>query len=306
MPRILITGATGFIGGYLVKYFINKSCQIVAHGSSNESINKLKRHLTNNNIYFKNIDFWEQNFLDNDWDFPNFLKINNVIHCAAATNVREGTIENYDKYFSLNVLATKKLAKKALDADIDHFIHLSSGQVFGIPHSFPITENTPKTPINLYGFTKLMGENIILSFGSLGLKYTIVRPFSVYGKGQHNILTIIKNKIMNDEPLTIFGDGTQSRAFTHVNDICDAIGIILNNQRCFGEEYNLSGIKEYSINELVQIFSKKLKKKPKIVYKDANVNELKRNIADTSKIQRLDFKYKKSLDKFIENELIQT
>ncbi|MFW9899506.1 MAG: NAD-dependent epimerase/dehydratase family protein [Candidatus Thorarchaeota archaeon] len=305
MPRILITGATGFIGRYLIKYFIDKGFQIIAHGSSNESINKLKSHLLNNNIDFKNIDFWQQNFLDNEWDFPNFLKINNIIHCAAATKVREGTIENYDKYFSLNVLATKKLAKKALNADIDHFIHLSTGQVYGIPPSFPFTEDTPKTPINLYGFTKLMGENIILSFGILGLTYTIVRPFSVYGKGQHNILSIIKNKIMNDETLTIFGDGTQSRAFTHVNDICEAIGIILNNQRCFGEEYNLSGTKEYSINELVKFFSKKLKKRPKIVYKEANVNELKRNIADTSKIQRLEFKFRKSLEKFIENELIK-
>ncbi|GAG84022.1 unnamed protein product, partial [marine sediment metagenome] len=173
-----------------------------------------------------------------------------------------------------------------------------------IPPSFPFAESTPKNPINVYGFTKLMGEFVIRSFGSLGLTYSIARPFSVYGIGQNNVISIIKDKIINDEALTIYGDGNQSRAFTHVNDICEAIGIILNNPECFGEEFNLSGTKEYSINNLVALISKRLDKKPKIVKKESNVNELTRNIADTSKIRKLGFNYKKSMEDFIENELI--
>lgn len=304
MSRILITGATGFIGSYLVKYFIDKGHQIMAHGSSKESINRFKKDLEKNKINLTNIDFWQQDFLKNGWNFPNFSKIDNVIHCAAATNVREGTIENYDKFFSLNVLATKTLVKKALELNVNHYIHLSTGQVFGMPPSFPFTEKTPKNPINIYGFTKLLGEIVVRSFGSLGLNYTIARPFSVYGIGQNNIISIIKDKIVNDEVLTIFGDGTQSRAFTHVNDICEATGIILNNPECFGEEFNLSGPKEYSVNDLVGMISKSLNKKPKIIKKESNINELRRNIADINKIQKLGFKYKESLEKFVENELI--
>jgi UDP-glucose 4-epimerase len=299
MSKILITGATGFIGGYLVKHFIKEDDQIIAQGSSKSSINNLKKELLKSEINLNNIDFWQQNFLNKKWNFPKFSEIDYIIHCAAVTKVREGTIENYDKYFGMNVITTKRIAKKALDEEISHFIHLSTGQVYGHQISFPITENSPKNPINLYGITKLIGENVITSLGLLGLNFTIARPFSVYGKGHYNIISIIKNKIMNDNVLTIFGDGTQSRAFMHVKDICGAIGFMLNNKNSFSEDYNLSGPKEYSVNDLVRMISEKLSKKPKITYKEANVNEIKRNIADLSKIKKLGYTPHESLEDFI-------
>ena len=299
MSKILITGATGFIGGYLVKFFLNKGYKVIAQGSSKDTINKLRGALIKNGLNLEKIEFWVQDFLRIKWKFPNFSNLDFIIHCAAATKVREGTVENFEKYFGLNVLATKILAKKALDENIKHFIHLSTGQVFGIPPSFPITELTPKNPINLYGYTKLIGEKVIASLGNLGLNYTIVRPFSVYGKGHYNIISIITDKIINNEILTIYGDGTQSRAFLHINDICNAIGLILNNKKCFSEEYNLSGTKEYSVNDIVKLISNKLNKSPKIIYKESNVNELKRNIADLSKIKALGFTPKESLEDFI-------
>ena len=133
--KILITGATGFIGSYLVKFFTKEGYKVVAHGSSETTINNLIKALKNDNINIENIDFWQQDFLKNDWIFPEFTNVKYIIHTAAATKIREGLLENYDKYFALNVLATKILAKKALEENIHHFIHLSSGQVFGIPPS---------------------------------------------------------------------------------------------------------------------------------------------------------------------------
>ncbi|MFX1339221.1 MAG: NAD-dependent epimerase/dehydratase family protein [Promethearchaeota archaeon] len=299
MTKILITGATGFIGSWLVRDLIKRGNNVIAHGSSKESIEILKQKLENENLISENIEFWEQDFLMKKWKFPDFSQIKNIIHCAAATKVREGTIENYDKYFSLNVQATKNIAKKALENGIFHFIHLSTGQIFGIPDTFPITENTPKNPINLYGITKLIGEYVVKSLGILGLNYTIVRPFSIYGEGHYNIISIIMDKIFRNDTLTIYGDGTQTRAFLHVNDICRAIGLILNNKTCFREEYNLSGPKEYSINELVELISNILNKKPKIGYKKSNVREIKRNVADLSKIKKLGFTPKETLEDFI-------
>ncbi|MFX1310933.1 MAG: NAD-dependent epimerase/dehydratase family protein [Promethearchaeota archaeon] len=304
MKKILITGATGFIGSYLTRYFIKHGYQIVAHGSSERSIDNLKKLIENEELNNRKIEFWSQNFLDREWHFPDFSDINYIIHTAAATNIRKGTLENYDKYFNLNVIATKILAKKALNENINHFIYLSSGMVFGITPIFPITEDTPKKPINIYGFTKLMGEIVVRSLGAFGLNYSIIRPFSVYGKRHHNIISIIKNKIINDEILTIYGDGTQTRAFTHINDFCEAIGIIFNNSKCYGEDFNFSGPKEYSVNELVKLISKRINKEVKIVVKEAPVNEIVRNIADTTKIRDLGFKYSESLEEFIENELI--
>jgi nucleoside-diphosphate-sugar epimerase len=286
-----------------VRRFLENGREIITHGSSKISIEKLENQLKRENFNLDNVQFWEQDFLKKEWNFPDFSQIENIIHCAAATKVREGTLENYDKYFKLNVLAPKKLAKKALDLEIAHFIHLSSGQVFGIPSSFPITEKTPRNPINLYGYTKLMGEQIISSYGLFGLSYTIARPFSIYGKGHYNIISIISDKITNDEILTIYGDGTQSRAFLHIDDFCAAIMIILNNEKCFNETFNLSGSIEYSVNKLLELLSDRYQKKPQIAFKEANVNELKRNVADLSKIRKLGFTPKRTLEEFINKEL---
>ncbi len=229
MPNILITGATGFIGSHLVKFFAKNNYHIIAHGSSADSISNLKENLKTYNIGLENIKFWQQNFLDKEWDYPDFSDIETIIHCAAITKVREGTLENYNKYFNMNVLATKSLARKALEEKVKHFIYLSTGQVFGIPASFPITEATPKNPINLYGMTKLMGEKVVVSLGYYGLNYTIIRPFSIYGEDHHNIISIIVDKLSNNETVTIFGDGTQTRAYLHVSYFCSAVRLINNN-----------------------------------------------------------------------------
>jgi len=299
MSKILITGATGFIGSHLVKFFAKNNNHIIAHGSSADSISKLKENLKTYNIGLENIKFWQQNFLDIEWDYPNFSNIEIIIHCAAITKVREGTLDNFDKYFKLNVLATKRLARKALEEKVKHFIYLSTGQVFGIPASFPITEATPKNPINLYGMTKLMGEKVVVSLGYFGLNYTIIRPFSIYGEDHHNIISIIVDKLSNNEIVTIFGDGTQTRAFLHISDFCRALKLIINNTECFHQEYNLSGTKEYSVNELVQIISNKLNNDPKVEYQSSKVNELKRNLADLSKIRSLGFNPEEKFEDFI-------
>lgn len=301
MSNILITGATGHIGCWLVNHFLKKGHGIIAHGSSVESINNLK---TRSNLNSKpNVKYWTQDFLANQWNFPNFANIDIIIHCAAATKVREGTIDNFERYFSLNVLATKLIAKKALENSVKHFIYFSSGQVYGISPSFPIREDTEKKPINLYGFTKLMGENIIKSLGILGLNYTTFRPFSVYGKGHDNIISIIKNKILNDEKITVYGDGNQKRAFTHVRDLCNALELIINNKQCFSQEYNFSGIKEYSVNDLIKMISKRLNKIPHIETSNIEIKEQQRNIANINKLKDLGFNFRQTLENFIENEL---
>ena len=106
--------------------------------------------------------------------------------------------------------------------------------------------------------------------------------------------------------LTIYGDGSQSRAFLHVHDFCRAIDLILFNEKCYSEEFNISGQKEYSVNYLVQLISNTLSIKPKIEHKDPIVNELKHNIADLGKIRKLGFSPTKSLEEFVENDLLNT
>ncbi len=304
MPRILITGATGFIGSWLTRHYLEKHYEVIAHGSSRASVFKLKSSLEQKKVNIDSLMLWNQDFLEKEWNWEVFgEKIDAIIHTAAATRVREGTIDNYERYFQLNVVAPNYLAKKALDNDVSHFVHLSTGQVFGLQDAFPISESSEKRPINLYGITKLIGERVVESIGMLGLSYTIVRPFSVYGEGHFNIISIIYDKLQNNQIIQVFGDGTQSRAFSHVLDFCSAVDAILFNKKCFGEAYNLSGPMEYSVIDIIKLLANKLSKKPQIEYKKGLVNELKRNIASLEKIEKLGFTPKYTLEEYIKNEI---
>lgn len=299
MDTLLITGATGFIGSWLTRLFIKKDFHIIVHGSSKTSVNRLKKKLLENGFSLDNLDYWIQDFKEQTWNFPDLSSVDYIIHCAALTSVRNSTRENYDDYFTINVIGTKRLAAHAYDQNISHLIHLSSGQVFGKPEKYPITQQTMKEPINMYGFTKLISEEVVKSFGTYGLPFTIFRPFSVYGAESSNVISIIHERIQKNKPVIIFGDGTQKRAFTHINDICNAIALLLNNQKSFGNQYNLSGPKEYSINELVSLLSQYIGKKPEVLYKESKVDELERNLADSQPLKDLGFQYSHSLENVI-------
>jgi UDP-glucose 4-epimerase len=299
MKTLLITGATGYIGSWLTRFFIERDLHIIAHGSSDATIAQLKKTLRSKDYSLENVDYWAQDFMKEKWNPPDFSEINYIIHCAALTSVRDSIRENYGAYFTVNVLATKHLAAVAYDRNLDHFISLSSGQVYGKPNIYPINLSTVKEPINMYGFTKLMSEEVVKSFGTYGLPFTIFRPFSVFGPEHSNVISIFHERIQNQEPVIIFGDGTQKRAFTHIKDICNAIALILNNKNSFGNEYNLSGPEEYSINDLITLISQQLGKSPEIKYKESKVNELKRNLANVEPLKELGFRYEHSLEEFI-------
>lgn len=299
MNSLLITGATGFIGSWLIRFFLDEKFHIIAHGSSKTSTGGLKKKLRNNQYSLENVDFWIQDFMEEKWNYPDFSAIDYVIHCAALTSVRNSTRENYDRYFTVNVLGTKRLAAHAYDHNIYHFIYLSSGQIYGKPNSYPINQKTIKEPINMYGYTKLMSEEVVKSFGTFDMPFTIFRPFSVYGPEQSNVISIFAERMRQNKPVTVFGDGTQKRAFTHIKDICNAISLILDNQNAFGNEYNLSGPEEFSINELISLLSQHFDTSPDITYKDSEVDELSRNLADTQPLKELGFKYNYSLEEFI-------
>ncbi|MGV9174153.1 MAG: NAD-dependent epimerase/dehydratase family protein, partial [Promethearchaeia archaeon] len=95
MKTILITGATGFIGSWLTRHFVQNHFEVYAHGSSKKSISRLKRQLKEDGFTDAPITYWIQDFQNEKWDFPDLTHINYIIHCAALTSVREGTRENY-------------------------------------------------------------------------------------------------------------------------------------------------------------------------------------------------------------------
>jgi nucleoside-diphosphate-sugar epimerase len=190
-----------------------------------------------------------------------------VIHLAAIV----GGIANFHKLpftlTELNNQVTGTVAHAAIDADVERFVYVSSSMVFENARQFPTTEaylpDCP-TPTSAYGFSKLSGEVYTrAAHDQHGLRYTICRPFNAYGPGElpdrdepgiaHMVPDIIAKVQSGQHPLRIFGDGTQTRTLTHVDDIADGIVTAMVSPAGLNQDFNISASEERTVAEICAV-----------------------------------------------------
>jgi UDP-glucose 4-epimerase len=192
------------------------------------------------------------------------------------------------------------------------FLFASSGAPLGIQKK-PIHEKVVPRPISPYGASKLAGEAYCNAYhGSFALDAVVLRFSNVYGpRSVHKGSVVAKfaRQIIKDEPLTIYGDGNQSRDFIYVEDLVKAIILALESTDTGGEIFQIASNKEHKIKyvaELINSIAKeKLNKKSKIIYKNERKGEVRKNCADISKAKKmLKFKPKYSLKEGLESTLL--
>jgi UDP-glucose 4-epimerase len=189
-----------------------------------------------------------------------------VIHLAAIV----GGIANFHKLpytlTEVNNALYNAVVRAALDHDVQRFVYVSSSMVFERATEFPTTEahilECPM-PRSAYGFSKLTGEVYVrAAHDEHGLPYTICRPFNAYGPGEmpedepgiaHAVPDLIRKCLSGQEPLQIFGDGTQTRTLTHVDDIADGIVTAMSSPAGLHEDFNISASDERTVAEIAQI-----------------------------------------------------
>jgi nucleoside-diphosphate-sugar epimerase len=191
-----------------------------------------------------------------------------VIHLAAIV----GGIANFHKLphtlTEVNNALYNAVVRAALDHEVQRFVYVSSSMVFERATEYPTTEehiwDTP-IPRSAYGFSKLTGEVYVrAAHDEHGLPYTICRPFNAYGPGEipddepgiaHMVPDVIRKCLTLPEnaPLPIFGDGTQTRTLTHIDDIADGIVTALSSPNAVQEDFNISASDERTVAELAQI-----------------------------------------------------
>jgi UDP-glucose 4-epimerase len=189
-----------------------------------------------------------------------------VIHLAAIV----GGIANFHKLpFTLtqvNNALTGAITGAAIEHDVNRFVYVSSSMVFENATEFPTTEEHIKTcpaPYSAYGFSKLSGETYTKAgHDEHGLKYTICRPFNAYGPGEHPepnepgiahaVPDLIHKVLSGQSPLQIFGDGTQTRTLTHVDDIADGIVTAMKSPNAQNEDFNISASQELTVKQIAE------------------------------------------------------
>ena len=292
--RIVITGISGFIGSVLAKHLSMSGYYIV--GIDRHKPSSMDKEYIDE---FYNVDIKSK--------LPDIDDIFGVVHLAGRTGVRESNAEFFS-YLNDNVYGTKNL----LDTCVTKWkplrcIITSSSSVYG-DTDFP--EN-PKSP---YALTKYYVEKLVEMYKILGLiddRYTIIRPFTVYGpssKPRKNmvIYKFIESALTN-KPLEIYGGGLQSRDFTYVNDICEAIKRLLETENKYFDSYDLGTASSYSLFDVAGIISKILKKDLKIIFKPEDPLDVKKTIANVGNLwettgyipeTRLEDGIKKTIDWF--------
>jgi UDP-glucose 4-epimerase len=251
MPRILVTGGAGFIGAHLVRELLDRGDDVVAlddlSGGFESNVDPRAKFVKASVTDAAAIE-----------DLFRSERFDHVYHLAAYA--AEG-LSHFIKRFNYtnNVLGSVTLINAAVNHGIDCFVFTSSIAVYGSDQT-PMTEDMTPDPEDSYGIAKRAVElELRASKEMFDLDYVIFRPHNVYGELQNigdryrNVLGIFLNQIMQGEPLPVFGDGSQTRAFSYVSDVVAPIADAPQVPQARGEVFNVGADRPWTINELTDL-----------------------------------------------------
>jgi len=291
MKNILLTGVAGFIGWKTAEFLLKEGINVIGIDNMNDYYDvRLKEYRINQLKDFKNFKFYKadiENLEAMDIIFQD-NKIDAVINLAARAGVRY-SIENPFVYLSTNAEGTLNLLELSRKYGINKFVLASTSSLYaGQP--MPFKEDLPvNTPISPYAASKKAAEVLCYTYHYLyGIDVSVVRYFTVYGPAGRPDMSIFRfiKWIDEEKPIELFGDGSQSRDFTYVDDI--ARGTIKALKPVGYEIINLGGGKNpISLKEVISTIEKYLGKKAVISQKEFHKADLKETWADITKAERL-------------------
>lgn len=303
--KALVTGGAGFIGSHIVEELVQKGVETISidnyFAGKHENLNHLNK--------YSNFQEVECDVLDID-KLDTLLKDVEIVFHEAASK-KTICINNPRLDLEINAKGTFNLLELSIKHGIKKFVHASTGSVYGEARIYPQDEEHPLNPTSYYGISKLAGEKYVKVFEHLyGLDCTVLRYFHVYGPRQESsevggVVSIFARAVLNNNPIVIFGDGTQQRSFTYVKDVVKANLYAAAGESTKGKIYNCaSGIK-VTINELAYLVPKILgKKNYPIIYKEWTPGDIKVFDINNQKIKNdLSIDFLTDFEKGLENTI---
>lgn len=284
MSISLITGGAGFIGAHVTNELLKMGHKVVVlddlSGGYKENINP-------------DAIFIQGSILDHQLleKLFNEYKFDFVYHLAAYA--AEGLSHFIRRFnYNNNLIGSTNLINESIKHKIKCFVFTSSIAVYGTQEP-PVSEKDSPNPEDPYGVAKYAVElDLRAAHEMFGLNYIIFRPHNVYGEYQNlgdryrNVVGIFMNQLMQGIPLTVFGDGQQTRAFSYVGDVAPYIAKSVNVVDAYNKVFNVGADKEYTVNELAQTIMKVLDIQGELRYVEAR-NEVKHMHADNSRAKSM-------------------
>ena len=288
---ILVTGGAGFIGSHLVDGLISKEPESIVIITSS-SIGKIHNLVNAQNKFRKlkiikqdasNYNSMKKITQENNFDFVFNLA---VIPLPASLIKPKWT-------FQKNVDITMCICEIARTDKLGKIIHFSSSETLGTARKIPMDEDHAGYSETPYAASKTACDHLIYSYHStFGIKASIIRPFNVYGPRQKMgkytaLIPQTIKKALDNEPITIYGDGKQTRDYVYVTDVVKGAIAAAESENTDGEIINIASGKEITVNKVVNEVINCLGKKSEIVYKNKRQGDVARQVADISKAERL-------------------
>jgi len=301
----IVTGAAGFIGSHLCGKLLDIGHFVIGIDSFTDFYPKyIKEQNIRSLLKKEKFEFIAKDI--HECDLAKLMKkAVCVFHLAAQAGVRTSWGQNFSIYTKNNIEATQKLLEAAKDVTLEKFIYASSSSVYGFCPELPMLETSPCFPYSPYGVTKLAAENLCnLYFRNYGVPCVSLRFFTVYGPGQRPDMAFHKffKAIIDNKPISIYGDGKQTRDFTYIDDIIEANVASLTRGKP-GEIYNLGGGNRKKLEDILPILEKVTQKKIKITWEDRQLGDVPHTFANIEKARKeLNFQPKTKVDDGLEEE----
>ncbi len=290
MSKVIVTGAAGFIGSNLVEALLSQGHHVIGVDRFTDYYDTRVKHRNLTHILRRpRFQLIQEDIRNLDW--TSLLKdVDIVYHQAAQAGVRASWGEGFQAYTELNVNSTQVLLEAAKEANLSRFVYASSSSVYGNAMAFPTSETTLPQPVSPYGVTKLAAEHLCsLYHANYGVPTVSLRYFTVYGPRQRPDMAFHKflKAALDDEPISVYGDGQQTRDFTFVKDAVAAnlaAGIV---PEAVGEVFNIGGGSRITLRDTISIMEEVVGKPIAINYMESSKGDARHTCADGSKAQKL-------------------
>ena len=255
--KVAVTGGAGYIGSTLVVNLLDRGDEVVS--VDDESIgdySHLRKHRQGEKAECVVGDIRHLELLVEAWE-----GCDAVAHLAAMPGLVRCN-EHPEEAVSVNVYGTYQVMEAARMLDIGRVVFCSSASTYGVPVEMPVTEEHPQRPLNLYGVTKVAGEQIVNTYwDNHGIETVNLRFGNIYGVGVFTrwdtVIPKFVNQGMSGDPLTVYGDGEYSRDFVHVQDIAAAVMLSLTKDGIGGETFNVGG-ETLTVNQIADIVKEEI------------------------------------------------
>jgi UDP-glucose 4-epimerase len=285
MSSILVTGGAGFVGSHVTEELLKRGHQVVV-------LDDLSGGFLDNVV--EGAEFVQGSI--NDVELVNTLfeakSFEYVYHLAAyAAEGLSPFIKRFN--YNNNLIGSINLINASVNNSVKCFVFTSSIAVYGSSPELPMTEKTTPHPEDPYGIAKLAVEqDLIVSKAMFDLDYIIFRPHNVYGERQNiadkyrNVVGIFMNNILQGKPMTVFGDGSQSRAFSYIGDMAPMMAEAIEISAAYNQIFNVGADHPYTINELAHAIAAAMGVEPNIAYLPAR-NEVLNAYSSHAKVHQV-------------------